>query len=153
MNRARREETRKNAELRKARERARANHAEVARRIDAAEAALRDHNDRAASASRAADGDVFLSVVKERSPVLVVPELMPVLRLDRRLRRLRHRRGLLVRQRRVRNRLRVPASDVHVHEEQERRWNDDLQRLPELHDEPELQHDRGELRHSVLSPF
>lgn len=81
MNRARREETRKNAELRKARERARANHFDVARRIDAAEAVLRTHDDRAAVASRAADGDAFLSIVKERSPVLVVPELLPVLRL------------------------------------------------------------------------
>jgi len=81
MNRARREEFRKNAELRKARERAHANHVEHARRIDAADAALRAHNDRAALASRTADGDAFLSVVKERSPVLVVPELLPVLRL------------------------------------------------------------------------
>ena len=81
MNRARREETRKNAELRKARERARANHVELARRIDAAQAALRAHNDRASSVSRMAEGDAFLSIVKERSPVLVVPELVPVLRL------------------------------------------------------------------------
>ncbi|HEY2368681.1 MAG TPA: PcfJ domain-containing protein [Polyangiaceae bacterium] len=81
MNRARREEFRKNAELRKARERAHADQYEHARRTRAAEAVLRAHNDRAAETSRFAEGDAFLSIVKERSPVLVVPELVPVLRL------------------------------------------------------------------------
>jgi hypothetical protein len=81
MNRARREEFRKNAELRQARERAHDNHVEQARRTVAADAVLRAHNDRAAMVSRMAEGDAFLSIVKERSPVLVVPELVPVLRL------------------------------------------------------------------------
>lgn len=81
MNRARREEFRKNAELRKARERAHADQYDHARRTRAADAVLRAHNDHAAEASRVADGDAFLSIVKERSPVLFVPELVPVLRL------------------------------------------------------------------------
>ena len=81
MNRARRDEIRKNAELRKAQARAHADHVERARRVDAAAATLRAHNERVASASHVADGDAFLSIVKERSPVLVVPELVPILRL------------------------------------------------------------------------
>jgi hypothetical protein len=79
MNRARRDEIRKNAELRKAQARAHANHRDVARSVDAADAALRAHNESAAQASRIADGDAFLSIVKVRSPILVVPELLSVL--------------------------------------------------------------------------
>jgi hypothetical protein len=81
MNRTRRDEIRKNAELRKAEARAHADRHEWAKRVDAADAILRAHNDRVAETSRVAEGDAFLSVVKERSPVLVVPELLPVLRL------------------------------------------------------------------------
>ena len=81
MNRARRDEIRKNAELRKARARSSDRNDVLARRSEKADAALRAHSEREAAASHVGDGDVFLSVVKERSPVLVVPELVPVLRL------------------------------------------------------------------------
>jgi len=79
MNRTRRDEMRKNAEARKAQARAYVHSGEYARRKAAAEAALRTHNERTSIASHIGEGDTFLSIVKERSPVLVVPELVPIL--------------------------------------------------------------------------